>query len=147
MLVTSDFILTHNLYQTEKRALTLIIYQTRREEIAVLKLFQYELIRQWTSGIKAGQVPFERYRTSVFSGNLWNLFIPESVLRYSVTRKDFFSAQLGYKFAPSRIFKGHFGINVTFSCAIGDKLVPKHNGAAQNDHWLPAFSSFPSVFK
>ena len=42
--------LKFNLNQTEKRASTLIVYQIRREEISVLRLFQFELIGKWTSG-------------------------------------------------------------------------------------------------
>ena len=44
------FQLKSKLKQTEKRALSLIIYQIRREEISVLRLFQFELIGKWTSG-------------------------------------------------------------------------------------------------
>ena len=56
-----------------KIALTLIIYQNRREENSVLRLFQFELIGKWTSEnqrrmstfwralLPAGRVPFLKF--------------------------------------------------------------------------------------
>ena len=74
-----NFIWNRNLYQTEKRALTLIIYLSGREEISVLRLFQFQLIGKWASGNQS--------RTSTFWKTLllkdeclfWNFLDPENV--------------------------------------------------------------------
>ena len=62
-------------------------------------------------------------------------YLPRKFLLACVYRKlkdsAFYFGAVGVKLctvqnvAPSRIFTGHFGPQVIFSCAIGDKLEPK----------------------
>ena len=86
-----------NLYQKEKQALTLIIYQNRREEISVLKPFQYKLIGKRTSGNQSRTSnlhAFNLNKTDILSSGK-GLTLSSIYTHFNKLKKNAFGKQCG----------------------------------------------------